>query len=315
MAKQLAEKGGYSIAAVSKLTGISCHALRIWERRYGFPLPHRSPSGHRRYMADQVEWLRRLAPLLRSGRSISDLLNDRQGEIDDPTSRAPRDPSEIDRLVDSLMTGDQTEAERQYDRLTGGLEVPRRIERVIEPSMVEIGERWFRGSCEIYEERCASGFLRRKIIQMLEQALLANTRPAYAALVGTIQGDRHEGGVLILSLLLELSGWRAISLGADLPTHEYQKAIDARRPAAVCVSMVLSRSITKRFQELAALRGAPVFVGGRSVVNYRGLARRHGLIPLSGSAVRAVPELIREARSWADRRVGGTTSPTNVERH
>jgi hypothetical protein len=27
----------YSIAAVSRLTGMSCHALRVWELRYGFP--------------------------------------------------------------------------------------------------------------------------------------------------------------------------------------------------------------------------------------------------------------------------------------
>src|SRR5271168_4724194 len=33
---------GYSIAAVSKLAGVSCHALRVWERRYGFPVPERS---------------------------------------------------------------------------------------------------------------------------------------------------------------------------------------------------------------------------------------------------------------------------------
>ena len=47
----------YSIAAVSKLTGVSCHALRVWERRYGFPVPHRSASGHRRYSRDQVRLL------------------------------------------------------------------------------------------------------------------------------------------------------------------------------------------------------------------------------------------------------------------
>src|SRR3954454_12646166 len=35
------EDAVYSIAAVSKLTGASCHALRVWERRYGFPVPHR----------------------------------------------------------------------------------------------------------------------------------------------------------------------------------------------------------------------------------------------------------------------------------
>lgn len=51
----------YSIAAVSKLTGISCHTLRVWERRYGFPVPQRSASGHRRYDRTQVQLLCRLS--------------------------------------------------------------------------------------------------------------------------------------------------------------------------------------------------------------------------------------------------------------
>ena len=58
----------YSIAAVSKLTGISCHTLRVWERRYGFPVPERSPSGHRRYTRSQVELLCRLTELNRTRR-------------------------------------------------------------------------------------------------------------------------------------------------------------------------------------------------------------------------------------------------------
>ena len=64
----------YSIAAVSKLTGVSCHALRVWERRYGFPIPHRSASGHRRYSRDQVRVLRHVAVLAQGGQSIGDLI-------------------------------------------------------------------------------------------------------------------------------------------------------------------------------------------------------------------------------------------------
>ena len=45
MSRPLINRPGYSIAAVSKLTGVSCHALRVWERRYGFPVPQRSPRG------------------------------------------------------------------------------------------------------------------------------------------------------------------------------------------------------------------------------------------------------------------------------
>ncbi len=111
-----------------------------------------------------------------------------------------------------------------------------------------------------------------------------------------MQGERHEGGVLIIALLLELAGWRSLYLGTDLPTREFQKAIDRWRPDAVGVSFVLSRNITKRFAELSQLSGAPVFVGGRSILNYRSLARRHGLIPLPGPGSQAVAPADRRGR-------------------
>ena len=60
----------YSIAAVSKLTGIGCHALRVWERRYGFPIPGRSPSGHRRYAAEQVQQLENIVKRHREGSAL-----------------------------------------------------------------------------------------------------------------------------------------------------------------------------------------------------------------------------------------------------
>jgi hypothetical protein len=67
------------------------------------------------------------------------------------------------------------------------------------------------------------------------------------------------------------------------------------------LSFVLSRNVNKRFDELAAIRGAPVFVGGRSLLNYQGLARRHGLIPLVGPGELAVPRMIATAESAAER--------------
>src|SRR5262249_37768487 len=65
----------YSIAAVSKLTGISCHTLRVWERRYRYPVPARSPAGHRRYDRGQIQMLCLLARLNGIyGRPIGELI-------------------------------------------------------------------------------------------------------------------------------------------------------------------------------------------------------------------------------------------------
>ena len=47
-----------SIAAVERDTGLSKDTLRVWERRYGFPLPGRDGIGERAYTLEQVEKLR-----------------------------------------------------------------------------------------------------------------------------------------------------------------------------------------------------------------------------------------------------------------
>jgi DNA-binding transcriptional MerR regulator len=44
-----------TIGAVADQTGVAPATLRSWERRYGFPVAVRVPSGHRRYTSDHVD--------------------------------------------------------------------------------------------------------------------------------------------------------------------------------------------------------------------------------------------------------------------
>ncbi len=307
---QVLGRAEYSIAAVSKLTGVSCHALRVWERRYGFPIPERSASGHRRYGHDQVAVLRYLAKLARAGRSIGELIGDYQaGKLDlrIATGAKVEEKSPSGQVIDRLFAGETASAEALLDRLAERLSTVEMIERVIEPAMVEVGERWFRGECDVFQEHHATSSLFVRLGRLLDQARRDNVNPRRTVLVGTVQGDRHEGGVLMVSLALELAGWRAIPLGVDLPVQEFQKAIDAWRPDALGLSFVLSRNINKRFQELSKIRDVPVFVGGRSIVNHQGLARRHGLIPLTGTLSITSAQLVSDVEAW-ERRQGRAPS-------
>src|SRR5262245_22837762 len=109
-----AGRSDYSIAAVSKLTGVSCHALRVWERRYGYPVPRRSDSGHRRYLPEQVRLLRRVAELLKEGRSIGEVMGDlRAGRLEAPEVPGPA-AGAATALVDLLMAADLAGAEAEY---------------------------------------------------------------------------------------------------------------------------------------------------------------------------------------------------------
>lgn len=65
-----------SIADVSKRTGISQAALRMWEKRYGWPKPHRNDSGYRVYSETLVTDVARLASLIERGFSVGEIIRD-----------------------------------------------------------------------------------------------------------------------------------------------------------------------------------------------------------------------------------------------
>ncbi|MEL7310962.1 MAG: MerR family transcriptional regulator [Pseudomonadota bacterium] len=70
-----AKTTGYSIGAVSRLTGISTHTLRIWERRYSAIVADRTDSGRRIYSKSDIEKLALLKSLSDNGSSIGQIAN------------------------------------------------------------------------------------------------------------------------------------------------------------------------------------------------------------------------------------------------
>ncbi len=48
----------FTIGEVAAMIGFSPHTIRAWERRHNILKPHRTPSGQRRYSAEDVELLR-----------------------------------------------------------------------------------------------------------------------------------------------------------------------------------------------------------------------------------------------------------------
>lgn len=59
-----------AIRDLAQRTGIAAGTLRMWEQRHGFPVPERSPSGHRRYREEDVDTLKRVVALRERGLSV-----------------------------------------------------------------------------------------------------------------------------------------------------------------------------------------------------------------------------------------------------
>lgn len=59
-----------AIREVAERTGIAAGTIRMWEQRYGFPEPRRTPAGYRVYSDDDVDLLRRVLAFRERGLSV-----------------------------------------------------------------------------------------------------------------------------------------------------------------------------------------------------------------------------------------------------
>jgi len=116
----------YRIGAVSRLTGISPDALRIWERRYAAVSPQRSPAGGRLYSPQDVARLRLMKQLVDAGDAIGAVANLDLDALQGRTAEAQRLPSAPGVLTEAaacrvLLVGESLGREIQAagDTLTG----------------------------------------------------------------------------------------------------------------------------------------------------------------------------------------------------
>lgn len=96
----------YTIKNVSMITGIGVHTLRAWEKRYSVVTPSRSSSGRRTYSEEDIEKLKLISTLNKTGEQISSIaklsdeeLVERVGQL----SEAELYPEENEKLHGSLF--------------------------------------------------------------------------------------------------------------------------------------------------------------------------------------------------------------------
>ena len=88
---------GIRINAAAEMLGVSASTLRSWERRLGYPNPHRTPGNHRLYLLDEVEALREA---LRETHNISSAV-----EVARLRGRGPASPARLVATFEPLRRG------------------------------------------------------------------------------------------------------------------------------------------------------------------------------------------------------------------
>ncbi|HSV71275.1 MAG TPA: MerR family transcriptional regulator [Methylibium sp.] len=294
-----------SIAAVERDTGLTKDTLRVWERRYGFPVPQRDGLAERAYPLEQVEKLRVIKRLMdaghRPGRIVGLPIEALQQISDSIGGSAPRAPEpssapDLRSCVDLLRTHDIDGLRRQLLQSLLRMGLARLVTEVISPLNTLVGDAWMRGHLEIFEEHLYTEAVTVVLRQAIAGIPVAEGGAHPRVLLTTFPNESHGLGLLMAEALLLLDGCKCVSLGAQTPIWDIVLAASSQRADVVALAFtaVLSpASVNEGLGELRAKLPADVelWAGGSAPV----LHRR----PVPGVlALGALPQIAIEVRRW-----------------
>ncbi|MBP6095386.1 MAG: MerR family transcriptional regulator [Methyloversatilis sp.] len=213
--------GLLSIGAVERETGLPKDTLRVWERRYGFPLPTRDEAGERLYTQEDVNRLRIVRRLVDQGWRPGKLLAASEHEL-----RSIIDAEPV-ASVPALLTGEILTAIRTHDvdalqaiLHTALLEkgIQGMVRDLVAPLNVNIGEAWIRGELGIPDEH----FYTEQIQRFLRGTLAGYSRPRKPprVLLTTMPEEEHALGLLMVEVMLAAEGAQCCSLGPRMPLSD-----------------------------------------------------------------------------------------------
>jgi methanogenic corrinoid protein MtbC1 len=299
----------YNTAAVVRLSGVPAATFRAWERRYGFPAPRRMPAGQRLYSERDVDAIRWLHSQTESGLTISravalirELLEEAQ-ELGTPAATGRPLADLAHGLEQALLSADGRTADALLGEAFGLYSVEDVALRMMQPVLVEVGERWQQGDLTVADEHYITQYLLRKALGLFS----AYDRPhgQQIVLACCAPGELHEIGLLLVSVFLLRRSYRVVYLGPNLPVEDLATAVARLQPDLVCLSATMPEAAQRLVDEIGPLLAsgrlqAPLGFGGQAFNQDLELtARLPGLYlgPDASAAVSTVESLLSPARA------------------
>jgi len=121
------------------------------------------------------------------------------------------------------------------------------------------------------------------------------------AVIGTVQGDLHDIGKNLVSMMLEGAGFTVVDAGVDIPADKFVEVAKSSKANIVGLSALLTTTMPSMKEVIAALRkdpatkGIKVIIGGAPVTQeYADSIGADGYAPDASSAVDISEELLKK---------------------
>jgi DNA-binding transcriptional MerR regulator len=209
---------GIRTNAAAEVLGVSPNTLRSWERRYGFPVPRRTPGNHRNYELMELQTLRDALTETGNISSAIELARQRQTE-----------PASGGTLLAALESFDENAADRAMEESLALRPLERSVEELLLPAIDSLAADREREAELEFASRWATGWLHGA-----RRLAATASRPAGILLLDSSHGqDAEEVHAQALDLALRRAGFRVLMLSNELGDERLERALAALDPTAI----------------------------------------------------------------------------------
>lgn len=214
----------FSIKDVEALTGIKPHTLRIWEQRYGIPLPNRTATNIRFYTDDDLKLLLSVAMLNRQGYKISKITKMSKEELDqlvvDISLNSDDETIHLESLIKAMFSLDEARFNQIFQSSVDQIGFEASFTKLVFPLLARIGVMWQTGSINPVYEHFISHIIRLKLFVSTQSLPPINFNVAKKFVLFLPPYETHELTILYANYLIRAAGHQTIYLGPNLPLND-----------------------------------------------------------------------------------------------
>ena len=180
------------------------------------------------------------------------------------------------RLFDAIVDGKAQLAKSLVEEELGaGADPMALVSETMIPAMDEVGK-LFQEEEFFVPELLLSGRAMKAAMEPLRPLLaVAGAKPAGVVIAGTVKGDLHDIGKNLVVSMLEGAGFKVVDLGSDVTPQQFVEAIREHQPHILCLSALLTVTMTAMKTTIDAIEEAGLRQGGMVLVGGAPLSARY----------------------------------------
>ncbi len=257
--------GIYSISDLAEITGVKCHTLRVWEKRYGLLKPQRTDANIRFYQDQDLRVLQQVVNLYQHGVKISHIAEMSLEEIEAESQRMELTEEDLEsRLYQSMLEMKVPLMDALLDESIRKNGFESTLMTLILPMTNKMEMMWLGGTIDEAHEACFRQLVKRKTIREIDQ--LPHNGKGPRVMMFLPQGNQEELSHLFMHYFLRKQGLCITDMGCEINLDCACSAL--LKCEAECVLIVNADPVHWQFgpfiNKLVDRTSLPVIVSGRA---------------------------------------------------